>query len=336
MCCDLRSARRVKTERAVPPSNACSISGFSSSSATCVERVAVADGREVAWRTAPWRGPGRAGSRSTAGGQCRGGYAPVPRYTFGNFSAMRDRFVDPRPPEVRQHELRVAEVERGAIDGDRAAALARHEPARGARLHLRPARRRRRTRRRTGSSRRGRGGGRSCGCGGSSRSTHGSARWARMSRTPRMPCSGSIERERGEAAGPAGGELLDLLPAGGDVLEVVRIERAVTPDVAGGEQHGGDAELVHAVDHDPRARRSCRRGRAAPSRCDAGRLERAVPDREPVGRERRCRGCRRSAAGRQRSSRNRFSLGERPTPGPRVERAGRDDLGGDAARRAGP
>ncbi len=70
-----------------------------------------------------------------------------------------------------------------------------------------------------------------------------------MSRTPRIPRSGLIERERDEATGPAPHELLRLLPAVGDVLLVERVERAVVADVAGGQQQRVDAELVHALDH---------------------------------------------------------------------------------------
>ena len=76
----------------------------------------MADGREVGARTAPWRGPGPRRNCGTAGGQCRGGYAPVPRYTFGNFSAIATASSTHGQPEVRQHERGVAEVERGAVD----------------------------------------------------------------------------------------------------------------------------------------------------------------------------------------------------------------------------
>ncbi len=171
----------------------------------------------------------------------------MPRYTFGNFERERGGFVDPRDPEMRQHELGVAEVERGAIDRDRARALARHQPARRSRLHLH----------------------RHAGVGarrvervvvGVVEAPVEAVRVQIATDDPRVgemraellhaahPVLGIDEREGGEAARPAAGELLDLLPARGDVLEVVRVERSVATDVAGGKHDGRDAELVHSGD----------------------------------------------------------------------------------------
>ncbi len=197
----------------------------------------------------------------------------------GEFQRQRHRFVDPRHAEVRQHERRVAEVERGAVDGDRARALARHEPARGPRLHLHRQPR--------------------VGTRGVERVVVGVVEPSVEAvgvevpaHDPRLCQPGAEvphaadavfrvdERERGESSGPLVDEPLDLLPARRDVLEVVRVERAVAADVAGGENDGRDPELVEAVDErarlgeavvgvaahrharcpTPRARRPTRRG----------------------------------------------------------------------------
>ena len=69
------------------------------------------------------------------------------------------------------------------------------------------------------------------------------------------------------------------------MLEVEGVERAVAADVAGGQEQGVDAELVHPRHH--------RRGFgeavllvAAHLHCDPGGRDRAVPDRAAVRCER--------------------------------------------------
>ena len=183
------------------------------SSATCAERVAMADGREVGRRTSPSCGPGRAGSRRTA---CR----PVARRVragaqvhVGELQRHGDRLVDPRPPEVREHEAGVggSRARRGRSPIGRPHSLGMSPPDVPA-----------------------------CIATGTSASAHTRVERvvvgvveaavpavrvevaaddprvaraaARSSRTPAIPRVGIDERERREPPGPPADELLDLLP----------------------------------------------------------------------------------------------------------------------------
>jgi len=93
------------------------------------ERVAVADGREVG-------GEHHLGA-SGAPQEVEHRRRPVARRVgagaevhVGELQRHGHRFVAPRPPEVREHERRVAEVERGPVDRDRTTALTRQQTAR--------------------------------------------------------------------------------------------------------------------------------------------------------------------------------------------------------------
>ena len=288
------------------------------------------------WRTSPWRVRGPAGTRPPASASAAAGRRRCPRYTLGNFSAIAIASSHPRPPEVGQHERRVAEVERGAVDADRATALARHQPTRRARLQLPPARRRRRTPRSTGSSRRGRGGGPSCACAGSSPTTHGASSRRRISRTPRIPRSRVDERERGEPAGPARDELLDLVPAVATrcsksygsrvpcrpVSPVGSSTVAMPSSSIRATNVAGLGEAVAVVAPHLHLRR--RSTRCAPSHSARRSGVNALHKVSTI------------AVTRYRSSRNRFSFGDTSTSVQRVERTGRHDLGARCARRAAP
>ena len=120
-----------------------------------------------------------------------------------------------------------------------------------------------------------------------------------------------MTRERGEAAGPARHELLDLFPAHRDVLEVERVEPAVACDVAGRQDERGDAELVHAVDHVLGLGEAV--AEIAPHlHLHTGGRDGVVPHLEPVGRERVAEVVDGMLSAP--SSRNRFSLGDTSIP----------------------